>query len=88
MIIYAKLEKILDERKISKRKLHEDTGITTNAIAKFAKNESVSTDTIDKICTYLHVQPGDIMEYIDDEIMKQMEIQKLEKKLKELKTNN
>lgn len=85
MIVYTKLEDILNKRKITKRKLHADTGITTNAIAKFAKNESISMETLDKLCKYLHVQPGDIIEYVDDEIMKQKEIEKLEMKLAELK---
>lgn len=30
------------------------------------RSEMVNTDTIDKLCTQLQCQPGDIMEYIPD----------------------
>ena len=34
--------------------------------AKFTKNRTVSTDTINKVCEYLKVQPSEIMEWIPD----------------------
>lgn len=57
---------------------------------KFSLNRVVKTDVIDKICAYLHVQPGDIMEWVEDEDeLKQLEIKSqiaaLEKQLADLK---
>lgn len=66
MIVYRKLDELLQERKISKNKLGKETGISTNIISKISKNEGFKTETINRICEYLEVQPGDIMEWIPD----------------------
>lgn len=66
MIVYRKLDKLLKERGISKNKLGKETGISTNIISKISKNEGFKTETINRICEYLEVQPGDIMEWIPD----------------------
>ena len=42
-------------------------GIYPNTVNQLRKNESVTTDTIGKICALLHCQPGDIMEYRPEE---------------------
>lgn len=70
--------------------LQRELNISPTVIAKFQKNRSVTTETIDKVCTYLKVQPGDIMEWVEsEEVLKEKEIkaqiQALEKKLAELK---
>ncbi len=66
MIVYRKLDELLKERGISKNKLGKETGISTNIISKISKNEGFKTETINRICEYLEVQPGDIMEWIPD----------------------
>ena len=66
MIVYYKLDTLLDERKITKTQLCKDTGISTNVVSKISKNEVFKTDTINRICEYLHVQPSEIMEWIPD----------------------
>ena len=66
MIVYYKLDKLLNERKITKTKLCKDTKISTNIVSKISKNEVFKTDTLNRICEYLHVQPSDIMEWIPD----------------------
>lgn len=66
MIIYTKLEKILRERNIHWNELCRN-GIATDVPTKIALNMPVSTDTIDKLCAYLNVQPVEIMEWIDEE---------------------
>ena len=66
MIVYYKLDKLLNERKITKTKLCKDTKISTNIVSKISKNEVFKTDTLNRICEYLHVQPGEIMEFIPD----------------------
>lgn len=66
MIVYYKLDTLLDERKITKTQLCKDTGISTNVVSKISKNEIFKTDTLNRICEYLKVQPSEIMEWIPD----------------------
>ncbi len=66
MIVYYKLDKLLNERKITKTQLCKDTGISTNVVSKISKNEVFKTDTLNRICEYLQVQPSEIMEWIPD----------------------
>lgn len=67
MIVYYKLDTLLSERKITKTQLCKDTGISTNVVSKISKNEVFKTDTLNRICEYLQVQPGEIIEWIPDE---------------------
>lgn len=66
MIVYYKLDTLLNERKITKTQLCKDTGISTNVVSKISKNEVFKTDTLNRICEYLQVQPFEIMEWIPD----------------------
>lgn len=93
MIVYYKLDALLKERKITKTQLYKDTGISTNVVSKISKNEVFKTDTINRLCEYLKVQPAEIMEWIpDSEYQKlnaekmaiQAQIDALQAKLKEL----
>lgn len=90
MIVYYKLANILKERKMQWKDLCE-AGISTNMPTRFSKNKNISSDTIDKVCKYLEVQPGDIMEYVDESDQKEREIQAqidaLQKQLAEVKAN-
>ena len=36
-------------------------------MAKLSKGDYVNTQSIEKLCEFLDVQPGDLMEYIKDE---------------------
>ena len=47
--------------------LQRALNLSPTVIAKFQKNRNCNTDTINKICEYLHVQPSEIMEWIPDE---------------------
>jgi DNA-binding Xre family transcriptional regulator len=46
--------------------LQRELGLSPSMTAKFTKNRTVSTDTINKVCEYLKVQPSEIMEWIPD----------------------
>ena len=65
MIIYDKLAIILKERNMQWKDLCK-CGISTNVPTKFSQNRTISTDTLDKVCEYLCVQPSEIMEWIPD----------------------
>lgn len=93
MIVYRKLDELLKAREISKNRLGKETGISTNIISKISKNEGFKTETINRICEYLKVQPGDIMEWIPDSDYEnkqkakeevQAQIAELQKQLKNL----
>lgn len=66
MIVYYRLDALLKERNVTKTQLCKDTGISTNVVSKISKNEVLKTDTLNRICEYLKVQPTDIMEWIPD----------------------
>jgi putative transcriptional regulator len=66
-IKYYKLLILLNKRDISKNKLKEDLGLGSNTIAKFANHDPVSFEVLDKLCKYLNVQPGDLLEYEDSD---------------------
>lgn len=42
------------------------TKVSSATVAKLSKGDPINTDTLDRICQALDVQPGDIMEYIKD----------------------
>lgn len=65
-IKYYKLLLILNKRDIQKTQLKTDLGFGTNTIAKFANHEPVSFEVLDKLCKYLNVQPGELIEYVED----------------------
>ena len=50
------------EKGLSKSDLMELTGLSSRIIAKLAKNETVTTDTIARICTALSCDVADIMQ--------------------------
>ena len=66
-IRYYKLFDMLARRGYKKTALKLEVGFSTVTIAKLSKGESVTTDTILRICERFDVQPGDIMEYVPDE---------------------
>ena len=51
-----------------------NAGISQSMSTRFSQNKSVTIDTIDKICTYLKVQPGDIMEWVDEKTIEEAKI--------------
>jgi DNA-binding Xre family transcriptional regulator len=57
---------LLVKHDMKKTDLCEKLGISPTTLAKFAKNEHVSGETLEKICAYFKCQPGDIMEYVPD----------------------
>lgn len=90
MIIYNKLSVYLKSKNIKWSDLQRNVGLSPTIIAKFQKNRSVTTETIDKVCTYLHIQPADMMEWVEDEnALKEKELQAqieaLQKQLAELR---
>jgi putative transcriptional regulator len=60
---FKPLWRILLEKDMTKEQLRTTLGFSTATIAKMGKNEYVSMETIDKICTHFGVQATAIMEH-------------------------
>jgi putative transcriptional regulator len=60
---YKPLWRILLEKDLSRTDLRESLGLSTSTLAKLGKDEYVSLEVIDKICSKFDVQPNDIMEH-------------------------
>lgn len=84
MITFAKLWFYLGSKGMKRSDLRQVIAPVT--LAKMGRNESVTTDTIDKICSFLNCQPGDIMEYLTEEQVKdlQTKLDSAEKEVTEL----
>ena len=64
-IKYYKLFDMLNRKGMKKSDLRQV--ISSATVAKLSKGEYISGEAIEKICMFLHCQPGDIMEVIKDE---------------------
>ncbi len=64
-INYNKLWKLLIDKNIKKTQLCEIANISTNAMAKLGKNESVQMETLVKICEALECKIEDIVEIVE-----------------------
>ena len=62
-ISYSKLWKLLIDKRMNKSQLRNAAGISTNAVAKLGRNETVSLETLEKICFALDCNIEDIMEF-------------------------
>lgn len=47
-VCYSKLWKLLVDKRMNKSQLRETAGISTNAVAKLGRNETVSLETLEK----------------------------------------
>lgn len=86
MIVYYKLANILKERNMKWIDLQNSIGISPSVMAKFQKNRGLNTDTLNKVCEYLKVQPSEIMEWIPDADYEKQNAEKIaiEKQIAEL----
>ena len=69
MAIIVNLDVMLAKRKMRLTELSEKVGITMAnlSILKTGKARAVRFSTLDAICKALNCQPGDILEYRDEE---------------------
>ena len=69
MEILVNLDVMMARRKISSNELAERVGITPAnlSILKTGKAKAIRFSTLMAICHELQCQPGDILEFIDDE---------------------
>lgn len=69
MPIIIHLDVVLAERKMKSKELAEIIGITTAnlSILKSGKAKAIRFTTLEAICKALDCQPGDIIEFTEDE---------------------
>ena len=66
-ISYNLLWKKLIDLGLSKTDMMRRAKISTNVLARLSKGESVSMDSMEKICKVLDCNIGDVTEFITDE---------------------
>ena len=66
VIVYDKLGDYLKSKNMKYIDLQRELALSPSMTAKFTKNRTISTDTLNKVCEYLQVQPSEIMEWIPD----------------------
>ncbi|MDO4804907.1 MAG: helix-turn-helix transcriptional regulator [Lachnospiraceae bacterium] len=60
---YVRLWKLLLDKGMKRTDLKTEAGISSNILAKLGKNEYVSMETMEKLCTSLECNIEDIMEF-------------------------
>lgn len=60
---------MLAKRKMQSKELAEQLGITPAnlSILKTGKAKGIRFDTLEAICKILNCQPGDVLEYVEEE---------------------
>ena len=69
MAIILRLDRVMADRKISLNELSAKVGISNVNLSnlKTGKVKAIRISTLDAICKVLECQPGDILEYKEDE---------------------
>lgn len=65
---YNKLWKLMIDKKMNKTQLRTTAKISSNAMAKLGRDESVPIETLEKICEVLHCDIGDIMDFLPESV--------------------
>lgn len=75
-MIVLRLDRVMADRKISLNELAEKVGISNVNLSnlKTGKVKAVRFSTLDAICRVLHCQPGDILEFKEEEAAEQPEV--------------
>lgn len=62
MIVFNKLWEVMKQKNISQYKLINEYDISPSILTRLKRNESVSTNTIERLCNILECNIEDIME--------------------------
>ena len=64
VISYMKLWKILEARRMTKKELAKRAGVSDTTLRNMTAGQNVSLDVLCRICEALHVNLGDIAEFV------------------------
>jgi putative transcriptional regulator len=69
MGIVIKLDRVMVEKKVKLNELAQNVGITNANMSnlKTGKAKAIRFSTLERICKILKCQPGDILEYVEDD---------------------
>lgn len=69
MPLIIRLDRVMADRKISLKELADEVGITNVNLSKLknGKVTAVRFSTLEALCHVLKCQPGDLLEYEEDE---------------------
>ena len=69
MAIIVNLDVMMAKRKMSLNELSDKVGLTLSnlSILKTGKAKAIRFSTLEAICDVLACQPGDILEYVEDD---------------------
>ena len=68
---YNRLWKLLVDKKMSKVEFRRLTDISPNTMTKLNRDECVALPILDRICSTLKVDYGDIIEHVEEEQVKE-----------------
>ena len=66
-IKFDKLFSLMKKRGLSTYRIRQENIISQSALTSLNNDKGVTTNTINKLCKILNCQPGDIMEYVDED---------------------
>lgn len=69
MAIVVNLDVVMAKRKMSLNELSDKVGLTLSnlSILKTGKAKAIRFSTLESICSVLKCQPGDILEFVEEE---------------------
>ena len=66
-VCYDRLFHMLIDKKLSTTQMREKAGISANIITRLKKNEYISIESIERICTVMNCGVDDILEFVPDQ---------------------
>ena len=67
MIVYNKLRKMMKDKGLTTYKIRKENIISQRALSSIMHDESITIETLNKLCRALDCQPGDILQYVADQ---------------------
>lgn len=63
---YNRLWKLISDKKLNKTQLRDKASITNSSLSRLSKNQNVSMAVLNRICSSLECDIGDIVEYVNE----------------------
>jgi DNA (cytosine-5)-methyltransferase 1 len=67
-ISYKKLWKLLIDKNMTRTEMMNKAGIIGNVLGRLSHNEPISLKSLERICTLLKCDIGDVMEFVPEDI--------------------
>ncbi len=68
-ITFEPMRRLMQTENISYYRLANE-GIDAQTLQRIRHDRPITTETLGKLCAIMHCQPGDLIEYLDDQIKK------------------